>query len=107
MTKEIPREIVTITIHDDLELDGITLAQLSEMMSEDQGFFNIRLSGESMGYGGYAYSIVGDRLENDHEYNERVAILKKMSEDKKKLKKKREERDRAEYERLKKKFEKS
>lgn len=48
--------------------------------------------------------IKGYRLETDKEYNQRMKDLEKVAKFKKKMKEDREERDKKEYERLKKKF---
>jgi hypothetical protein len=50
------------------------------------------------------WHIKGYRLETDKEYNQRMKDLEKVAKFKKKMKEDREERDKKEYERLKKKF---
>ena len=50
------------------------------------------------------WHIKGYRLETDKEYNKRMQELEKASNLKKKMKEDKEERDKKEYERLKKKF---
>lgn len=52
------------------------------------------------------YAIIRDRLENDKEYAARLEAEERVRADKKKAKKANEQKERAEYERLKKKFEK-
>lgn len=74
--------------------------------AETEGFSNLMIVVEASYYENSSeWSLRGDRLETDKEYEKRLAIEKKITEDKKKEKLRRDENDRKEYERLKKKFE--
>lgn len=105
---EIPREIITQTLRTLNDLEGMKVSELVRIVDENENYFNVRFQGDYYGHDGACdWSIVGDRYEDDREYENRLEIIAQLAADKKKAKKTRLERERAEYERLKKKFEKA
>ena len=84
------------------------LKALSDLkaQAEAEGYTNLTMSVD-YGYSGddVDWSIRGDRLETDREYEQRLSIERRIKDQKRKDKKDREAHDRREYERLKKKFE--
>lgn len=74
--------------------------------AEAEGYTNLTMS-VPYGYSGddVDWTIHGDRLETDREYEQRLSIERRVKEQKRKDKKEREAHDRREYERLRKKFE--
>ncbi len=91
-------------------IDSRTPTEIIKVMEYYRERFKNRdvyFSIESYGYdGGKELKLRERREENDKEFNKRLAEEKKVKEAKKKLKADKEARDLAEYERLRKKFEK-
>ena len=75
--------------------------------AEAAGYSNIKMDWSS-GYSSddVSWSVVGDREETDKEYESRIQLEERWAKQRKKDKVSKEERERKEYERLKKKFEK-
>jgi predicted ATPase len=81
------------------------LSNLSKIYTEN-GYKNLRLDMILLRYEDVErLYLLGDRIETDKEYNKRLKMLNEEMSKKKADKKIAEEKERAEYERLKKKFE--
>jgi hypothetical protein len=74
--------------------------------AEAEGYTDLTMSVD-YGYSGddIDWTVRGNRLETDDEYEARMDMERRIKEQKRKDKKSREERDRKEYERLRKKYE--
>lgn len=74
--------------------------------AKSAGYSNIKISwNEGYSSDDIEWCIFGDRLETDQEYNKRIAAEKRLAKSKKDEKLLEEQKERKEYERLKKKFE--
>ena len=84
----------------------ISMLLVIKKENEANDWTNIRITWESDWDNNYYYNILGDRLENDVEFNNRIRAEEKAKADKKEEAKKLAEKELKEYERLKAKFEK-
>lgn len=94
------------TIHPDDKIDNLINSLQAAKEAEKNGEWS-ELSVEWYSdddFSSVEWYIKGYRLETDKEYNKRMKDLEKASKFKKKMKEDKEERDKKEYERLKKKF---
>jgi hypothetical protein len=94
------------TIHPDDGIDNLINSLQAAKEAEKSGeWTGLLVSWYSYDdYTSVEWHIKGYRLETDKEYNQRMKDLEKVAKFKKKMKEDREERDKKEYERLKKKF---
>jgi hypothetical protein len=106
MTNKIRVYDIYTTIHPDDGIDNLINSLQAAKVAEKTGEWS-ELSVEWNSYDDYQtaeWHIKGYRLETDKEYNKRMQELEKAAKFKKKMKEDKEERDKKEYERLKKKF---
>jgi hypothetical protein len=107
--KEISVRISEVSIYDILDCSSPDdLILYAQDLKKSYGDRKIRFVVEPYGYdGGLTVELWETRLENDHEYQARVKAEERAAQARKKQDDKQEERERKEYLRLKKKFEKS
>ncbi len=73
------RKTVTDTLMRDIDLDGMPLDALNrEVIDLVLKYHNIRFEIEQVDYEYQKYHLVGDRPENDTEYNRRMELEKSM-----------------------------
>jgi hypothetical protein len=87
----------------DNTLDGY-IAELVALKDKYPDYLNMLVVTER-DYSDTEVILYGEREENDHEYDRRISIEDRVKADARKAKKDRDERERKEFERLKKKFE--
>jgi hypothetical protein len=106
MTNKIRVYDIYTTIHPDDGIDNLINSLQAAKEAEKSGeWTGLLVSWYSYDdYTSVEWHIKGYRLETDKEYNQRMKDLEKVAKFKKKMKEDREERDKKEYERLKKKF---
>jgi len=106
MTNKIRVYDIYTTIHPDDGIDNLINSLQGAKEAEKSGEWTDLLVDwySDDDYTSAEWHIKGYRLETDKEYNKRMKELEKASKFKKKMKEDKEERDKKEYERLKKKF---
>lgn len=103
LERQVVREIIGMFEMPHMEPVEDLIARLSRVREEKTEYINIYVDTDHC-WDNVEIYYHGDRLENDYEYDKRLKLIEKVKADKKAAKKKREASDRAEYERLKKKY---